>query len=192
MRSDHVPQLSAVIRERARELARPCVVAVDGRSGSGKSTLAAQLTVALDAALLDGDDFFAGGVEVRGDTPEDRASACIDWSRQRPVLEALRAARPASYLAFDWAAFDGRLRAAPTSVESRAIVIFAGVYSARPELCDLVDLRVLLCVTEEVRSARVQAREGSINAWERQWHEAEDWYFAHRAPPPHFDVILQG
>jgi hypothetical protein len=34
------------------------------------------------------------------------------------------------------------------------------------------------------------AREGSIGAWERQWHEAEEWYFTHLAPPHGFDAIL--
>lgn len=168
-------QLIARIRERARELRRPCMVALDGRSGAGKSTLAAHLAGALDASMLDGDGFFAGGVVMRSDTPQERARDCIDWARQRTVLQSLRAGREASYLAFDWEAFDGRLEAEPTVVEPRSIVIIEGVYSARPELGDLVDYRVLLRVSEATRVARLLAREGSIGAWERQWHEAEEW-----------------
>ena len=38
---------------------------------------------------------------------------------------------------------------------------------------------------------RVLEREASIGAWERQWHEAEDWYFAHAAPPHTFDAIVR-
>jgi uridine kinase len=178
------------IRERARELGRACVVAIDGRSGAGKSTLAAQLAEALGACVLDSDDFFAGGVAVRSDAPEDRARDCIDWKRQRPVLAALRAGREASYTAFDWEAFDGRLEAEPTVAVAGSVVIFEGVYTARPELADLVDLRILLQVSEATRVARLLAREGSIGAWERQWHEAEEWYFTHVAPPRGFDVIV--
>lgn len=178
------------IRARARELGRPCVVAIDGRSGAGKSTLAAQLAEALGACVLDGDAFFAGGVTVRNDAPADRARDCIDWKRQRPVLEALRAGHEARYFAFDWDAFDGRLDTAATIVAPRPVVVFEGVYTARPELSELLDLRLLLQVSEATRVARLLAREGSIGAWERQWHEAEEWYFTRVMPPRGFDAIL--
>lgn len=187
---EDISVLGAAARRRAHELDRPAVVAIDGRSGAGKSTLAAKLSVALDAPVLDGDDFFAGGVSVRWDEPEDRARDCIDWRRQRPVLEALRAGRAATYLAFDWQAFDGRLKLEPTRVQPGTIIIFEGVYSARPELADLIDLRVLLHVSAETRGARLLAREGSLGRWERQWHEAEDWYLQTLAPPSHFDIIV--
>jgi uridine kinase len=182
--------LIVAIRERSRRLSRPCVVALDGRSGAGKSTLAANIAEALGACVVDGDDFFSGGLAVRSDALQDRVRDCIDWKRQRPVLEALRAGRKASYSAFDWDAFDGRLEIEPTVVEPRSVVLFEGVYTARPELTDLVDLRVLLWVSETTRVARLLAREGDIGAWERQWHEAEEWYFTHAVPSHVFDLIL--
>lgn len=165
------------------------MVALDGRSGAGKSTLAAKIAEVLAACVLEGDDFFAGGVTVRSDSAQARARDCIDWKRQRPVLRALRAGHPASYRAFDWDAFDGRLDPEATVVAPRSVVLFEGVYSARPELGDLVDLRILLRVSEATRVARLLAREGTIGAWERQWHEAEEWYFAHALPPHHFDAV---
>jgi hypothetical protein len=106
------------------------------------------------------------------------------------VLEALRSGRRASYLAFDWETFDGRLHTEPTVVEPCPGVLFEGVYTARPELADLVDLRLVPQVSEATRMARLLAREESISAWERQWHEAEQWYFTRLAPPQAFDVIL--
>ena len=190
LRAHDIASLVTLIRARSVQLARPCVVALDGRSGVGKSTLAGQIANSLDVVVIAGDDFYAGGVEVRTDSPRERARDCIDWRRQRPVLEALRAGREASYFAFDWEAFDGRLDVAPTQLEWRAIIVLEGVYSARPELRDLVDLRVLLRVTDDTRMARLLAREGAIGAWERQWHEAEEWYFSHDASPDLFDVIL--
>jgi len=66
-------------------------------------------------------------------------------------------------------------------------VLLEGVYSARPELADLVDLRVLVCVPEELRIRQLVAREGGLSAWELQWHEAEDHYFASVVPPSWFD-----
>jgi uridine kinase len=185
-----IAALVAAIREHARNLAEPCVVALDGRSGAGKSTLAAKLARGLGACVLEGDHFFAGGVAVRSDARQDRVQACIDWRRQRPVLEALRAGRKASYLAFDWEAFDGRLCAERTIVDPHPIIVFEGVYTARPELADLVDLRLLLEAREGMRQVRLLEREGSLGAWERQWHEAEDWYFGHIAPRHAFDAIV--
>jgi len=182
--------LADFIRQRARPLGRACVVAIDGRSGAGKSTLAAKLVGTLDACVLDSDGFFAGGVAVRCDAPRDRVRDCIDWKKQRPVLEALRAGDTASYLAFDWELFDGRLENEPTTVLPRPVILFEGVYTARPELSDLVDLRVLVQVAPATRIARLLVREGSIGAWERQWHEAEDWYLARVAPPDLFDVLV--
>jgi para-aminobenzoate synthetase len=192
LRADDVPSLVEHIRLRGVAQQPPFCIALDGRSGAGKSTLARRLADAMNATLLNGDGFFAGGVAVRGDLPEQRARDCIDWRRQRAVLEALRAGRAASYCAFDWEAFDGSASREPTVVEPRSVVIVEGVYSARPELADLLDLRVLLRVQDDVRRARLLAREQSLTDWELQWHEAEDWYFAHAAPFAGFDVIVEG
>jgi uridine kinase len=169
-------------------------VALDGRSGVGKSTLAKRLAQATAATLLDGDSFFAGGIGVRSDSPEERARDCIDWRRQRAVLDALRAGRSASYRAFDWEAFDGSLQTELTVVELErsSVVIVEGVYSARPELADLLDLRMLLRAPDDVRMARLLAREQRLTQWELQWHEAEEWYFANAAPPAGFDLIVEG
>lgn len=188
-------QLDAVVeiaRERASNTASAYVIAIDGRSGVGKSTFAERLAAELDARLVDGDAFFDGGVELRKDTPADRAHACIDWRRQTSVLQALRAGRHAHYFAFDWNTFDGRRETHPTILAPAPFVVLEGVYSARPELRDLVDLRVLLVVSEATRRARLLAREGSVGPWEEQWHEAEEWYFAHAARPSCFDIILDG
>lgn len=184
--------LELLIRARSASYERSFIVAVDGRSGAGKSTLVTSLSTRLHATVVDGDGFFAGGVVVRQDSPERRAADCIDWGRQRPVLEALRAKRQVSFRAFDWAAFDGSLELEPTILAPASIVIFEGVYSSRPELADLLDLRVLVQVSEDVRRARLLAREGNIGDWERQWHEAEEWYFRYAARPEGFDVIVDG
>lgn len=171
---------------------RPTLVAIDGRSGVGKSTFAGELARVLNAAVIDGDDFFAGGVEVRADTPRERAASCIDWRRQRPVLESLRQNRPATWRRFDWDAFDGSLESRETRCDPRPIILLEGVYSGRPELADLLDARYLLTVPPEVRLARLLSREGAIGPWERQWHEAEEHYFSEVAPPSGFDLVFDG
>jgi uridine kinase len=183
-------QAEALILQVARTRSGPLVVAIDGRSGTGKSTLAGALAERLGATVIEGDDFYAGGTGIEGDPPASRAARCIDWQAQRRVLTALRQGQGASYHAFDWEAFDGSPVTRPTEVAPAPMVILEGAYSARPELRDLLDLTILATVPAEVREARLRAREGEIGPWERQWHEAEDWYFAVAAPVTGFDLVL--
>ncbi|MDO5703718.1 MAG: (d)CMP kinase [Paracoccus sp. (in: a-proteobacteria)] len=180
--------LSALIARRSARSALPFTVAIDGRSGAGKSTLAASLAEELGAVLVQGGDFYAGGTSLRDDPPASLARGCIDWTRQRAVLLSLRGGNPASWRAFDWGAFDGRLRDDPTTREPMLTIILEGVYSARPELADLIDLSVLVTVDEQIREARLLAREGDLGPWERQWHQAENHYFSHIRPERQFDV----
>lgn len=88
-------------------------------------------------------------------TAAEKVDHCIDWRRQRPVLETLRRGEPAGWRPYDWDADDGRLRRQPATCQAKPIVILEGVYSARPELADLFDLRVLLAAPDEVRRDRL-------------------------------------
>ncbi|PSJ52190.1 uridine kinase family protein [Kumtagia ephedrae] len=184
-------ELATLVAARMKGMIRPFIIALDGRSGAGKSTLAKTLAEMFDAVLIEGDDFYAGGTKLRVDSPEARAEACIDWTRQRPALEALRAGREAIWRAFDWETFDGRLRDQTTRLVPKRIVILEGVYAARPELADLIDLRVMLVAPDDVRMARLMARERIIGPWERQWHQAEDVYFRSIMPPAAFDAVAE-
>lgn len=189
--SNATTTLRELVAQRSLGHGRPYVVAIDGRSGAGKSTLASALVDGLDAAIIDGDSFFTGGVELRTDDPQSRAADCIDWRRQRVIVLTLRDGRTASWLPFDWNVFDGSRSTTPVQVKSKSVLILEGVYSARPELSDLIDLRILLSTPEPVRVQRLNQREGGIGPWERQWHEAEDWYFRHAAPDRRFDIIVE-
>lgn len=183
-------RLAEAIRHSASLSAAPFVIAIDGRSGAGKSTLAEALAERLGALILSGDDFFAGGVEVRTDTPDELAEACIDWRNLRQVLTDLLSSGEASYRPFDWDAFDGSKRQEPVRVDLRQVVIVEGVYSARPELRDLLDMLVLVDIPDDLRMVRLLQREGEIGPWDCQWHRAEDWYFANKVGRPDFDIIV--
>lgn len=166
------------------------LVAIDGRSGVGKSTFARLLNRRLNAALVSGDDFYAGGVEVRSCAAEKLADVCIDRARLRSVLQTLKSNRPARYEPFDWEAFDGSLAAQATIIYPRPVLILEGVYSNHPDLRTLVDFSVLLKVTESERVRRLRAREGAITDWEQQWRRAEDWYFKNLARTEDFDIVI--
>ncbi len=171
------------------------MVALDGRSGAGKSTLAARIAPEVGASVVDGDDFYSGGHASQWDamSAAQKVAHCIDWRRQRPVLESLRQGEPAEWLPYDWKADDGRLSEHPKRCDPAPVVILDGAYSARPELADLLDLRVLLDAPAELRRDRLVQREGVgyRDEWNARWDEAEQWYFTEVMPPEDFDLVLR-
>lgn len=189
-----VDTLIKAIADRSPSQHSPLVVGIDGRSGAGKSTLAACLVERADATVVEGDDFYAGGSSEEWDamTPADRAAHCIDWKRQVPVLTALRAGRQAVWHRYDWDAFDGSMASDDVRCEPTDVVVLEGVYSCRPELHDLVDLRVLVHVPEARRRQQLRSREGDHyrDEWESRWSSAEHHYFESVMPPELFDLIL--
>lgn len=201
-------QLVALLAGEVRSRAAPYTVAIDGRSGAGKSTLAAAVAAALGpspdsgpaVAVIEGDQFYAGGSAATWDRRPvaERAAAVIDWRRQRAVLDDLRQRGRARWHPFDWEADDwdsdeAPLRAEPVDTEARPVVILEGAYSARPELHDLLDLRVLLLAPPAVRAARLRQRDGDAYHadWAARWTAAEDHYFGAIMPPGRFDLVLR-
>ncbi|WP_421120472.1 AAA family ATPase [Aquihabitans daechungensis] len=198
-------RLAAALRSRVAETAF-VLVGIDGRSGSGKSTLAAGVAAALAAGppavaavVIDGDGFYAGGTAARWDrrSAEEKAAQVIDWRRQRAVLEGLRSWGVATWHAFDWDAADWDqepppFASDPITIELAPVVVLEGAYSCRPELHDLLDLRVLVEVPPEVRRQRLLDREGDEyrTDWEGRWSEAEDHYFGTVMPAARFDLVL--
>jgi uridine kinase len=149
--------------------------------------------------VIDGDDFYAGGSAERWDqrSPAEKADQVIDWHRQRRVLDDLRLRGNASWYPFDWDAPDWNsdrvpLRSTPKSMTSADIVILEGAYSARPELHDVLDLRILLDTPSEQRRRQLLEREGDHyrNDWAARWSVAEDHYFGMVMPPERFDHVL--
>lgn len=186
-------RLVGLIRQQLAGRTEPLLVALDGRSGAGKSTLAAGVQSRLNTcSIVDGDSFYSGGSGASWDarSAEDKAAHVIDWRRQRPVLEALARRQAASWHGYDWEAFDDRLELVPTVYTPADVVITDRAYSARPELADLLDLRVLLNTTERTRLERLSEREGDIyrDRWFVRWNDAEEHYFSLVMPP--FDVVL--
>lgn len=193
----------------------PVIAAVDGRSGAGKSTLAAATARLLGqeqsgdhttsarpiATVIEGDDFYAGGDAAHWDamSDEQKVATAMDWRRQRALLTDLRAGLPGRWYPFDWEAFDqpidtlGRLAAEPLTCPPASIVIIEGAYTARPELADLIDLRVLLDTPREVSESQLREREGEHYSedWEARWRSAEDHYFGRIMPIERFDLVLR-
>ncbi len=187
-----VDELASAVLRVSQGLEWPCVIAIDGRSGSGKTTLAVNLAHRIGAAIITGDDFYIGGTELRNDSPGSRMAKCIDWVDQRSVLQSLRTGNQATWHAFDWATFDGRETGEPRMLRATQYIILEGVYSARPELQDLIDIRILFEIPPYLRKDRLIRREGQLGPWEAQWQEAEDHYFGTIVHREEFDFIFNG
>jgi uridine kinase len=173
----------------------PLLIALDGRSGVGKSTIAAALAERLGATIVESDDFFAGGSDAEwlARAPSERAEWCIDWRRvRRDALEPLLAGHEARWHPFNFETGEGLSKQSVTRPPS-AVIVLDGIYSARPELADLVDLAVLVEMRDDrARRARLLAREGAVfmSAWHPIWDAAEDHYFTVTRPPASFDLIV--
>jgi molybdopterin-guanine dinucleotide biosynthesis protein A/uridine kinase len=173
----------------------PLVVALDGPSCAGKSILATALRLRTAACVIQGDDFYGThlpsltATEREALSDADVAAAVIDWRRLRDVaLHPLVAGRPARFQPYDWSVDDGRL-AAEKVLRPADLIIVEGVYSARPELADLVGLAIHLGVAPELRMRRYAER-GNDPDWTRLWERGEAHYFAHLRPPESFDLRL--
>ena len=187
--------VTSSIPRHSTPLDRPYVIAIDGPSGAGKSTLAAALTLRALATVIDGDDFYSThlpGVDQparQAMSDAEAAASIIDWRRLRAeALLPLSQRRAACYAPFDWEAYDGSL-GPPKKVGPADVVIVEGVYSARPELADLVDLRVILEVPADVRLRRLADRQDPSDL-AHFWDRAEQYYFSDICPPDSFDLRL--
>lgn len=192
--SPHLETLVRCLAERTGDRETPLLVALDGRSGVGKSSLASAVADRIGAVVIDGDDFYAGGPAEYWDalTAEQKTDRVIDWRRQRIVLEQLRRGSAASWHPYDWDADDGRRSSSRLTCQPGGVVILEGAYSTRPELADLLSLRVLLDLPRPERRRRLLAREGGQYRaeWEARWSESEDFYFGTVMPPSAFDLVL--
>ena len=177
---------------------RVIVAALDGHSGAGKSTLAAAVAGDVGAAIVHVDDFYRDLPDVDRITltPAEGFDRYFDWERIRAeALTMLMRRERARFRCFDWAAGGGLTSV--ITVEPREIVILEGVYAARPEFDDLIDVSVLVEVASEERARRRAERHRTVSrddvsGWDARWGAAEDLYFRTIRPRGAFDLVVFG
>jgi uridine kinase len=176
----------------------PVLVALDGRSGTGKSTIAQAIASWVEGRIVPGDDFYSGGNDDawQGLSAAEKVEKVIDWQRLRTqALEPLLANQTASWHPLDFQPGIGWVgwKNETAILHPAPVLLVDGVYSARPELADLVDLAVLVEVTDEERRKRLVMREGQgfMQRWYVLWDAAEDYYFTHICPPSSFDIVVR-
>lgn len=174
------------------------LVVLDGRSGTGKSTIAQAITNRVEGRIVVGDDFYSGGNDDawHGLSASEKVAKVIDWQRMRTqVLEPLLAKKTASWYPLDFQPEVGWIgwKNETVTLEPAPVILVDGVYSARPQLIDLVDLAVLVETDDEGRRKRLVIREGQsfMERWHALWDSAEDYYFTHICPRSSFDMIVR-
>jgi uridine kinase len=174
---------------------KPLLVALDGRSGVGKSTLAQAIVQEMEGIVITGDDFFSGGPDSEWDvrSTEAKVADCIDWRRLRKeALEPLLAGEPASWHPFNFISGIG-LSEKLIQRKPAPVIILDGAYSCRPELADIVNLSVLVEMTDDkLRRQRLLVREGHdfMISWHERWDAAEDHYFKQVVPRSMFGLVI--
>jgi molybdenum cofactor guanylyltransferase len=190
-----VSSILELIAERQARIDRPVVIAIDGPSCAGKSILATAVALRSGGAVIEGDDFYQTVLPKLSVAQRDQMSddavvdTVIDWKRLRDkALLPLRSRQPATFQPYDWDADDGRL-APPKTILAADVIILDGVYTARPELADLVDGAVYLGVDPQTRARRYLERHNDPD-WGRFWERGEAHYFNTVRPPASFDIQL--
>ena len=177
--------ISAAAGWRAGHGAHVLVIAIDGHGAAGKSTIAAAVAEVTGATLVHTDDFFDPAAPR-----EPGLSGYYDWRRLRAeALEPLRAGRAAEFRRFDWErgrGLDGIVRVTPGQ-----LLVLEGVFSASPELSDLVNRSVFVDTPEPERLRRLRAQT-TPSEWDDEWLRAEQAYFGLIRQPSSFDLIVSG
>ncbi len=191
----NIENVISQIKDLNKKSTKPILVAIDGRSGAGKSTIAKQIASRLNGIAISSDDFWIGGSDEEWDkcTPQEKSDRAIDWKRIRTeVLEPLLEGKPAVWRSFNWKTgvglTDECIKAKPTK-----IIVLDGAYSSRPELQDIIDLSILVEISEDTnRRERLIKREGKdyMSSWHKRWDPAEDYYFSSVRPKSSFDIII--
>jgi uridine kinase len=175
------------------------VVAIDGPGGSGKTTIAAAVAAATGAALVHTDDFFIDPCRPQAasasatpflERPPRPLAGYYDWRRLRAeALAPLRARGGATFRRFDWERGHGL--GGTVRVEPGDLILVEGVFSAAPELADLVDRAVFVDTPEPERLRRLRRRVAP-EEWDEDWLTAERAYFGRARAPASFDLVVQG
>lgn len=193
--NNEIQRALEIIRAAESAMARPLIIALDGRSGVGKTSIGEYFAAVERGEHIRTDDFWIGGDSAYWDqlSPEDRADKAIDWQRlRREVLEPLHRGEVATWHPFNWATGSGL---SPTILYAnpKKLIVVDGAYSARPELRDLIDLCILVAIDNDgLRRERLVSREGLeyMQDWHGRWDLAEEYYFNHVVPRETFDLII--
>ena len=166
------------------------IIAVDGHSAAGKSTFARRLAGRFGAAVIETDDFYRvldPGIRERLDARAG-LDQYYDWQRLRDVLAAIRAHGTATFESYDWEC--NQLSDHTVTVGPTRLTVVEGLFAARPEFADLIDISILVESPASARAARQLKRADASQEWLRRWDAAERHYLRDVRPPESFTLVV--
>jgi uridine kinase len=168
------------------------IIAVDGHSAAGKSTFAVRVAARFDAAVVEVDDFYRvldphvrEQLDARGGVDQ-----YYDWQRLREVLTTIRAGRVATFEPYDWD--HNQLSTSSKTIAGTRVAVVEGLFAARSELGDLIDISVLVESPQSIRAARQRQRADASDDWLKRWDAAERLYLEVIRPATAFDLVVAG
>lgn len=189
VRTTEIGQVTAAVTrwQANRPATPPLVVAIDGPGASGKSTIARAIAAEIPTALVHTDDFFLATISADG--VRRPLADYYDWRRIRAeALAPLLGGHSASFRRFDW---ERGVLGGPITVTASVLIVLEGVFSAAPELSDLVDRAIFVETAEPERIRRLRGRV-TPEEWDDAWLAAERAYYDRDRPPSSFDLIVPG
>ena len=180
---------------------RPVLVAVDGPDGAGKTTFADALAAATpgrpaDRASLDDFHHSRAHRHDTGRTGETVWGRSFDYEAvRRELLDPWRRGAGTSYRR-RWhdLATDAQLDEPREVVPERGVLVVDGVFAQRPELAGVWDLVVYVEAPDDVRMARMAARDGvpddPDHPDQRRYLDAQAIYLAACHPRERADVVI--
>jgi uridine kinase len=163
-------------------------VAVDGRGGSGKTTVARQLSKALNAEIVQTDDFSSW------ENPFDWWPLLID----RVFKPIQMGAQTIHYCRKT--GWDSSLKE-PTTVQLvTPIMVVEGVSSSRKEFQPYISLSIFIdapkdiCLARGIERDRLQSKrsEAELTRLWSNWSSAEDAHLQRDNPKERADIVLDG
>jgi phosphoribulokinase len=147
----------------------------------------------LPVAIVEGDDFYSdiSDDERAALSPADGFEQYFDWRRLKSqILEPLREGNAAlRYQQYDWQrATMGNW----VQTKQPAVVIVEGMYTLRPQLRELFDVRVYVRTSDELRAQRQMHRSENSNEWIARWAAAEEYYESRFEPWRNVDFTVDG
>ena len=170
-------------------IARPIIVAIDGRAASGKTTASSALAERLGGSVIHMDDFFLPP-HLRTDERYNEPGG--NFHRERfaeEVLPRLKSPEAFEYVRFDCLIMDYGAKVPVTSSKLR---IVEGSYSEHPALGEYADIKVFCDVSPDEQMRRITVRNGKEKAaaFRDRWIPLEEKYFTHFSTREKADIVI--
>ena len=155
----------------------PVIIAIEGNCTAGKTTLTTALEKEYDCNVFHMDDFFL--------RPEQRTAeryvqpgGNVDYERFREeVLDNITQGSAFSYRPFDCSTFTF---SDAVTVQPKRLTVVEGTYCLHPYFGDVYDLKVFMCVSQELQTQRILKRPVFLHKrFFEEWIPMEQNYFDH-------------